>query len=342
MRQGTLLARRFDAERGQLTGEPLTVADQVGLDAFSVSQTGVVAFRSATTVRRQLTWFDRSGKAVGTLGEPDDNDLLDPTISPDGRRVAVDRLVQGNRDIWILDGTRMTRLTFDPGIDNFPLWSPDGNWVVFRSNRRGVLDIFRKAPSGAGADELVIESPDDKVVTDWSRDGGSLLVVSSDPKTAQDLLFMRPDGDREPKVFLRTNFNETGAHFSPDGHWVAYQSNMSGRPEVYVRPFPEGGGQWQISTAGGNNARWSPDGNELYFMGADGRLMTFPISMKGATLEPGTPAPLFQTQRAVGVATTARAQFAVAHDGRFLFNVTSGNAPTSPITLILNWKPPAQ
>jgi eukaryotic-like serine/threonine-protein kinase len=342
MRQGTLLARRFDAERGQLAGDPLIVADQVGLDAFSVSQTGIVAFRSATTVRRQLTWFDRSGKAVGTLGEPDDNDLLNPTISPDGRRVAVDRLVQGNRDIWILDGSRMTRLTFDPSVEAAPVWSPDGKWVAFRSSRHGVLDIFRKASSGADADESVIESPDDKTLTDWSRDGRSLLVLTQNPKTGQDLLFMSFDGAPEPKVFLSTNFNETGAHFSPDGQWVAYQSNMSGRPEVYVRPFPEGGGQWQISTTGGNNVRWSPDGKELFYMGADGKLMAVPITVKGATLEPGTPVPLFQTQRAVGVAATARAQYAVAPDGRFLFNVTTGNAPMSPITLILNWKPPVQ
>jgi len=286
-------------------------------------------------------WFDRSGKSVGTFGEPDDSDLLNPTISPDGRRVAVDRVVQGNRDVWILDGTRTTRFTFDPGADTFPVWSPDGSWVIFRSTRKGPGDIYRKASTGAGADEPVIESPRSQVVTDWSRDGRFLSLMTINEKTGQDLFVIPLDGDRRPKVFLTTNVNETGAHFSPDGHWIAYQSNASGRAEVYVRPFPEGAAQWQISTAGGNNVRWSPDGKEIYYMAANARLMVVPISANGGTLEPGTPMPLFPSQTALGISTTSRAQYAVAPDGRFLFNTTVGDAPNSPITLVLNWKPPA-
>jgi Tol biopolymer transport system component len=179
-------------------------------------------------------------------------------------------------------------------------------------------------------------------LTDWSRDGRFFFLMMRNAKSGQDLFFMPLDGNRQPKVFLSTNLNETGAHFSPDGRWVAYQSAISGRPEVYVRPFPEGAGQWQISTAGGNNARWSPDGRELYYRAPDGKLMAAPITENGGTLEPGTPMPLFESQRALGVSTTARAQYAVAPDGRFLFNTTVGDAPTSPITLVLNWKAPAQ
>ena len=141
-------------------------------------------------------------------------------------------------------------------------------------------------------------------------------------------------------MFLNTNFEERGPQLSPDGRWVSYQSNESGRPEVYVRPFSGPGGQWQISTAGGTNARWRPDGKELYYIAPDGQLMAVPITTQGATLEPGTPVALFQTRNTLSGSTTARGQYAVAPDGRFLINVTTGDATSSPITLLLNWKPP--
>ena len=164
----------------------------------------------------------------------------------------------------------------------------------------------------------------------------------SDPKTALDPWVLPLEGDRKPRVFLSTNFTETGAHFSPDGRWVSYQSNESGRNEIYARPFPGPGGQWQISTAGGINARWRHDGKELYYIAPDGQLMAVPIATQGATLEPGTPVALFQSRSTLGGNTGARAQYAVAPDGRFLINVTTGDATSSPITLLLNWKPPAK
>jgi len=158
IRQGTLVARRFDPLRGELTGDPVTVADPVGVNAtrfvgaFSVSAAGLVTYRSANGgIRRQLTWFDRSGKVLGTVGAPDENNLLDPALSPDGRRVAVDRTVQGNTDIWIIDGVRTTRFTFDAGADTYPTWSPDGSRIAFRSDRKGVNNIYLKPSSGPAA-----------------------------------------------------------------------------------------------------------------------------------------------------------------------------------------------
>jgi Tol biopolymer transport system component len=345
IRRGALVARRFDPLRGELTGDPVTVADPVGLDAarlvgaFSVSASGLVAYRSAGGgIRRQLTWFDRSGKALGTLGAPDESNLFDPALSPDGRRVSVERTIQGNTDIWIVDDVRTTRFTFDAGLDVSSVWSPDGSRIVFQSNRKGSFDFYEKPSNGAGGEEVIFESAENKTVSDWSRDGRFLIGLV--PRNV-DLWVWPLDGDRKPRAFLSTEqFDERGPHFSPDGRWVSYHSNESGRNEVYVRPFPGPGGQWQISTAGGSTARWRHNGRELYYVSLDGKLMAVPINAQGATLDPGTPVELFRVRSELG-GGVVRGQYAVAPDGRFLVNVTTGDSTSFPITLLLNWKPPA-
>jgi hypothetical protein len=342
VRQSTLVARRFDPSRGELTGDPVTVADPVGLDAarflgaFSVSAAGLVAYRSAGGgIRRQLTWFDRSGKVLGTLGAPDENNLYDPALSPDGRRVAVERSIQGNTDIWIIDGVRTTRFTFDEGLDTSAQWSPDGSRIAFQSNRKGTsADFYVKPSNGAAGEELIFETARNSAVSDWSRDGRFLIGMMD-----FDLWVWPLDGDRKPRVFLNTKFDEISPHFSPDGRWVSYHSNESGRFEVYVRPFPGPGAPSQVSTAGGSTSRWRHDGSELYYVSLDGKLMAVPMTTQGATLEPGTPMELFQIRYELGVGVV-RGQYAVATDGRFLVNVTTGDSTSFPITLLLNWKPP--
>jgi len=343
VRQERLVARRLDPLSGELTGDPVTVADSVGQDAarfvgaFSVSAAGLVAYRSAGGgIRRQLTWFDRSGKVISTLGAPDESNLFDPALSPDGRRVAVERTMQGNTDIWIIDGVRTTRFTFDAGVDFSPVWSPDGSRVAFQSNRKGTHDFYEKPSNGATGEELIFESGENQTVSDWSRDGRFLIGMIN-----LDLWVWPLDGDRNPTVFLNTKFDERGPHFSPDGRWVSYHSNESGQYEVYVRPFPGPGGQWQISTAGGSTARWRHDGRELYYVSLDGNLMAVPMTTQGGTLEPGTPMELFRIRSALG-GGVVRGQYAVAPDGRFLVNVTTGDSTSVPITLLLNWKPPAK
>jgi Tol biopolymer transport system component len=343
VRQGALVARRFDPLRGELTGDPVSVAERVGLDAarfvgaFSVSAAGLVAYRSAGGgIRRQLTWFDRSGKVLGTLAAPDENNLFDPALSPDGRRVAVERTIQGNTDIWIIDGIRTTRFTSDEGLDASSVWSPDSSRIAFQSSRKGTSpDFYVKPSNGAAGEELIFETARRSALSDWSRDGRFLIGMMD-----SDLWVWPLDGDRKPRVFLGTKFSETGAHFSPDGRWVSYHSNESGRFEVYVRPFPGPGGQWQISTTGGSTARWRHDGSELYYVSLDGKLMAVPITTQDATLAPGTPMELFQIRSELG-AGVVRGQYAVAPDGRFLVNVTTGDSTSFPITLLLNWKPPA-
>jgi eukaryotic-like serine/threonine-protein kinase len=346
VRQGTLVAWRFDPSRGELTGDPVTVADSVIFDSptnaggFSVSAAGPVTYRAGAASRNQLTWFDRSGKILGTLGPSDENTLLYPSLSPDSRRVAVSRTVQGNTDIWFLDATRTTRFTFDPSVDSFPMWSPDGSQIAFGSNRKGVAGIYQKPSNGVGAEELLVESGlSYKIVWDWSADGRFLLDQVLDPKTNYDIWVLPLDGDRKPQVFLQTPFDERDGRFSPDGRWVAYRSNESGRTEIYVRSFAGPGGQWQISTAGGTSPRWRRDGRELYYIAPDARLMAVPITSQGSTFEPGTPVPLFQTRIVGGGSNLSRAQYDVAPDGRFLIDVPTEYAVASPITVILNWHP---
>ena len=355
VRAGTLVAQHLDLEQQALTGDPVTMADLVAFDAgstgsaVSVSATGLVAYRTGGTSRRQLAWFDRSGKALGTMGAPDDNNLRLPNISPDGRRVAVVRTVQGNQDIWLLDGTRTSRFTFDAAIDRYPLWSPDGSQIAFDSDRKGLRDLYQKPSSGAGVEELLVESSQHKLANDWSADGRFLLYHSADPQTAQDLWVLPLTGDRKPWVFLKTNFNELFGRFSPDGRWVAYQSNESGRNEIYIRPFAApaapgatgqaASGQWQVSTASGIFPAWRHDGKELYYVAPNGEMMAAPITTTETTLQPGAPVALFPPRIFGGAADSAQGrQYDVTRDGRFLINTVLDDA-SSPITLIQNGHP---
>jgi serine/threonine protein kinase/Tol biopolymer transport system component len=359
VRGGTLVAQRLDLARLALNGDRINLADLVGIDgatqatAVSASATALLAYRSDTTGRRQLTWFDRSGKAIGTVGAPD-NTLFFPRLSPDGRRVAGYRIVEGNSDIWILDGSRTTRFTFDPSLDGFPIWSPDGRRVVFRSNRKGKFDLYQKSSDSAGSEEgLLLESGQDNVALDWSRDGRFLLYQSFDPQTDWDLWVLPMEADGKPWPFLKSNFTEKEGQFSRDGRWVAYVSNESGRFEVYVRPFlapaasstadHSAGQSWQVSTAGGISPTWRPDGKEVYYIAPDGKLMAAAITVNRATLEPpGAPVALFQTRIYGGTNSQVARQYDVSHDGRFLINTVREDNNTAPITLLQNWKPPGK
>ncbi len=357
VRAGTLVAQRLDMAQVTITGEPVSLADGVAVDglsfrsAVSVAATGLVAYRTGSGSQRQLTWIDRSGTARGTLGDPDSS-LSGPRLSPDGRRVVVERTVQGNTDLWLLDGTRTSRFTFDAAQDNRPAWSRDGSRIVFRSLRTNLGDIYQKLPGGAGGEEMLLASDQAKVPSSWSPDGRFLLYTSGDPQTSQDLWVLRMVGDRTPSVFLKTPFRESNAALSPDGRWVAYQSNESGQAEIYVRPFappgaagtPAGaaGGQWQVSTAGGVYPVWRPDGKELYYVNPAGAMMAAPVAVSAATLEPGAPAVLFPTRiYGGGVDAQQGRQYHVAPNGTFLINTVVYNVST-PLTLLQNWNPEAK
>ena len=350
--QGVLVAYPFDAERGTVTGESVPVAQSIGTDdgifrgAFSVSELGVLAHRAGAVQMRQLVWVNRAGKLVGTIGTVDQFAPSYPELSPDGQRVGVLRVAQGNPDVWVVDVGRgvPTRFTFHTGIDSAPLWSPDGSKIIFRSTRNGVWDLFEK-PSTASADEQpLLVTAQNKGPQDWSRDGRFLLYSTDDPKGYSDLWVLPMTGERKPFAVVQSSFDEIEGQFSPDGRWLAYASNESGRYEIYVRTFPEAGGKWQVSTAGGMQPRWRADGGELFFVAPDSQLMATPIGVAAnvRALDVGAPVPLFPSRLATGGNITsagfqARAQYAVSADGRFLMNVAADGAVTSPITIVQNW-----
>jgi Tol biopolymer transport system component len=338
--QGSLVARRFDVARRDLSGESVTVSESVWVGAahgaFSVSSTGVIAYRTGGINPRQLTWFDRSGRTHGTFGELNRAGQLNVALSPDGQRAAVQRTIQNNTDIWLIDSAREIRFTTDAGGDGWARWSPDGTRIAYVSNQTTPSAVYQKAANGAGPDERLVKG----LTCDWSPDGRFLLYIAVDPKTRGDLWVLPLHGDRKPFPLLATSAIEQWGQFSPDGRWVAYQSNESGRFETYVRPFPGPGGQWPVSTSGGIQPRWRRDGKELYYLAPDGKLMAASIDAKGATLAVTTPVALFQPH-IVGGGTWFvgnAQQYDVAPNGRFLVNVeTESGSP--PVTLVLNWKP---
>jgi len=355
VRQGALVARPIDIARGEWTGDPVVLVDRVGYDptfnlgGFSIADDGRIAYR-ATAGRQQLTWFDRTGKSVGVAGEPDNTSPLYPELSPDGRRIALTRTQQNNPDIWLMDVVRgsLTRVTFDPAIDNSVVWSPDGTKIVFASSRNSkgnLYNLYIAPASGVGEQKLLLETQRFKIPQDWSRDGKFLLYFEAeDSKTGRDLWALdMTQKDATPRVVVSTPFEESLAQFSPDGRWIAYQTNESGRFEIVVRGFPDpSGGSQHVSTNGGIEPRWRADGRELYFIAPDGKLMAAGVSVSGSNLETGTPVPLFQTRIAGGVASLFRPQYAVSRDGRFLINQLADESAATPITLILNWQPPSR
>jgi serine/threonine protein kinase/Tol biopolymer transport system component len=348
VREGTLMAQPFDAGRIQTTSDAVPIADQVDSQSsraqyqFSISQNGVLAYTSGRDGGGALlTWFDRSGKVTGMLGAP--NAFSWGAISPDGKTVAVQRVDQGLRDIWLHDLARGTasRLTFGPASNGYPVWSPDGRYVAFFSQRDGIGRPFQRAASGTGHDEVlskpVGEPPTPTVVEDWSRDGRYLTLRTVDPKTKSDIwvLPLNPDkpGDWKPFPYLQTEFDERFGRLSPDGRWLAYTSDESKRNEVYVRSFPTSGAKWPVSTNGGERSVWSRDGKELYFLSPDGAMMAAEVK-SGSKFETGVPKSLFKVRFARGIDSW----FDVSTDGRFLIPVQVEQTAKVPITVVVNWQ----
>jgi eukaryotic-like serine/threonine-protein kinase len=331
-RDMTLMAQPFDARRLVLTGDAFPIAEQIR--AFSASDNGVLAYQTGTErVGSQLVWVDRTGKQVGMLG--DAAAYSDLEFSPDRKRASVSIPEAGKgRAIWLYDITRgrRTRFTFDPADELESIWSPDSGQIVFNSRRKGHLDLYQKASSGAGTEEVLLEDDLDKYPVSWSPDGRFILYVSSG--TNNSLFALPLSGDRKPFPFLKAQFNGVSAQFSPDGRWVAYQSNESGRAEVYVAPFPGPGGKWLISTAGGSLPRWRHDGTEIFYLDLDNNLMAAAVNEKEGSFDVGGVKPLFGTHAAQG----GRYRYDVSADGqRFLINTVPEQTASAPITVVLNW-----
>ncbi len=336
-RQGILLGQRMDLDSLELRGEPLPVAARVAMRppiaavALSSSSSGPIAYRPDAG-RRQLLWLDRSGQQIGTLGPSDADQSGQIRLSPDGRTVALRRTVSANTDVWMIDTGRgvLARLTSNPGSEGNPIWSPDGRRVAFTSDRDGSLDdLYEKSIDDSATETLLLATSEFKTSNDWSPDGRFILFVTQSEKTGSDLWVLPMFGDRRPSPVVQTAFLENNGRFSPDGRWVAYQSNESGRREVYVQPFPGTGGKSRVSTDGGTSPQRRGDGRELFYLSPDNVLMGVPVTVKGSTVEAGTPAALFSL--------SPGSEYAASPDGqRFLVNTLVEDP--APITVLLNWK----
>ena len=259
-------------------------------------------------------------------------------LAPDNRRFAVVCLSEqgSNNDLWVSDvmcGNAM-RFTYYLGNDTFPVWSPDGSRIVWASNRSGRFKLYEKAADGRRQDALLFESDYPIFPNDWSRDGRYLLYRQIDPQTKYDVWVLPLLDQRKSFPFLRTNANETTAVLSPDGRWLAYSSDESGRYEVYVQSFPDGGGKRQISTTGGIGPHWRGDGKELYYHAQDGKLMAVPVTDR-TSLALGAPVALFEF-RASGSGIAP--YYSVSGDGkRFLLSAIVETEPNAPLTAVVNW-----
>lgn len=347
-RRDAVVAQSFDPKSGRVAGSPVALREvpnvtshAAGAPAVSVSRNGVLVQSPSGFAQTRLLWLDRRGQVIGSLAAPPAS-YADPTISPDGTRLLVLRSSSEGFHLWQIDGARgvATRMTFDSRFNFWPTWSPDGRRFVFASDRGGTRNIYLRDASGAGTEEILVKLEGlFNHTTDWSGDGSTILLRRLDPATREDIWILPFTGDRKPVPFLRTPFNEEDARFSPDGRWIAYRSDESGRSELYVQSFPTGGARVRVSTNGAGEFEaasyglpvWTRDGKELIFLGGDGvTVMAAPIRA-GATAEVGSPSPLFTLPAGTVVGVPSP-------DGsRYLACVTVPGTVASTARAVIGW-----
>ncbi|HEY6614583.1 MAG TPA: protein kinase, partial [Vicinamibacterales bacterium] len=340
-RQGELWAQAFDATRLLLEGDPFRVVDSVSVNpgislaSLSASAAGPIAYGTDRIRRTQFTWFDRSGRRLETLGTPDQRALANPSRSPDGTRIAFSRVVGGNWDVYLIDlQGAVSKVTSALSLDFNPVWSPDGRQIFYQSRNSS---ISSRSVTDGTPEQAVLSEPAMIYPSDLSPDG-SVLLYTRATGALTDLWYVSLGADRTPHPFVQTPFHERDGQFSPDGKWVAYQSNEAGHFEIYLQPFPGPGGRIQVSSSGGQQVRWARDGSELFYVAADQRLTSVRVTIgANGKIALGAPVPLFRTEFDSGF--LARQQYVVSLDGqRFLFNAATDVVEPASITLILNWK----
>jgi serine/threonine protein kinase/Tol biopolymer transport system component len=346
-REGSVFAQRFDPVTLKVSGDVVPVVNDVAFNvgtrrgAFSVSDTGTLAYRAAEDT--VLAWFDRAGTSLGAVVPP--GRYYTPAVSPDGRMVAVARLDSHSptQDIWLIDADNgpPRRLTFDAGMDHAPVWSPDGTRIVYGSRRPEKADLYVKSVTGTGPAQLLLSQSVSIFPVDWSRDGNTVMFMQSGrqsgvtPARGFNIWALPLLGERTPFAAVETPAYH--ARLSPDGRWLAYDSDETGTSEVYVQPFPPTTSErWQISDHGGNEPKWRGDGKELYYLGPDQRLMVVRIRTS-SRFESEPALALFEAPSVAGNTLGLGNKYEVAPDGqRFLFNAPPGG-PSKPITIVVNW-----
>jgi serine/threonine protein kinase len=348
MRDQTLMAQTFDPSRMELSGEPVPIAEHVAVNGatvramFSPSDTGALVYQAGEgSSGWKLVWSGRDGKPMGSVAQPDR--YIGPALSPDGTRLAVTIFAgsQGTADIWIFDltrgtGTRLTFSTASPANQTTPVWTPDGKTVFYASSVKGAPHIYAKAADGSSPERAVLEGTDSfEYPRSISPDGRYLVYERKVPKseTGYHLWALPLFGDGKSFPIVQDAFDEGEATVSPDGKWMAYQSNESGRREVYIAAFPGGGAKWQVSSNGGIAAKWREDGKELFFLDPADNLVAVDVT-SGKAVQLGAPHALFQ---AVGIQRDF-GPYDVTGDGKkFLINSGNLKEGTEPVTLVLNW-----
>jgi len=337
---GSVRAVRFDVDRRSLTGGPVPVLDEVsakpsGGANFDVARDGRLVYATGSvSASRTLTWVDREGRETPIAADP--RTYFYARVSPDGRRLSLD-IRDEEQDIWIFDLARgvLSRLTDQPGSDQYGLWTPEGDAVIFS----GSEGLYRQRADGTSAPEQLTTANSMTEFPNAVSPDGEIVYRTASAEGANDLFVIALEGDRAARTLLATEHDELNPSISPDGRWMAYQSNLSGREEIYVRPFPDvQAGQWTISNNGGTEPVWSPDGREVFYLAADGKLMSVPVDMSDG-FSPGVPAPLFDTAPYF-FGGMGRNYDVAPDDERFVMvkNPTSaGAASSTPIVVVLNW-----
>ena len=336
-RSGTLVAQPFQAGAGKLKGDPFPVAENVQIDVvggadFSSSANGVLTYAARGGLAGQMVKLDRAGHKLDEVGTP--GDIMMPMLSPDQRRLAIrgrDSDSRG-RDIWVVDIARgaASRLTFDKGDENYPVWSPDGQSLLYWSSSETAPGLYVQHATGSGRSERIFESRTEVVPYDWTRDGR--VIFGRTAETGRSTLFALPmTGDRKPIPL----FTGRQARVSPDGRWIAYTSGEGGSPEVFVQSFPEPGGKWQISTRGGTEAVWRGDGKELFYVSADQRLMSVDIGAS-TSFDYSVPRTLFPIR--LLVPSGPRNHYAVTADGSAFYAVSPLEGESAgAMAVVVNW-----
>ena len=343
-REGVLAAQRFDSVRLELRGEPAVVGRDLfmwlagAVMAVTASENGTLAFASRRTPTTQLTWYERSGRPLGTLADP--GLWIDAEISPDQRMVAAERLDMrtGTGTLWSIDIARaiVSRITADPSWNLVPRWSRRGDRIAFGSSREGAADLWLTRADGSGGDAALLKSAALTIPTDWLPGDTAIVFDNISGPTAADIFMVPLSGDRTPKPVVQTTFSERSGRVSPNGRWLAYVSNESGNPQVYVRPFDSTAGRRQISRGGGSQPRWRRDGQELFFLSESGRIMAVQVTLGVDTFDASIPVEL-PVQSEPDVTGWRYTYDAADNGGRFLVIKSTTRDLPPPITVVVNW-----